>query len=269
MSTTLLRLAPVLLALVAVPAAPVLADTRGETLARQVHDRPDGDDLTALGHMELTEPGRDPRIRRFVSYRQDLGGGDRRSLIRFLEPADIRDTGLLTIDRPQGATDQWVYLPALDRSRRIPSARKGGRFVASDLFYEDMQDRDPDRDEHSWLQADAVEGVPVEVLGSVPRDAGDSVYGRRVSWIDTERLVPLRVDYFRPGSETPFKRLTVQAVERIQGYWTVTDSTMEDLVSGHRTRLRIEHAAYDRDLPQSLFSVQVLEDPAREAAWRP
>ncbi|MDX9740811.1 MAG: outer membrane lipoprotein-sorting protein [Gammaproteobacteria bacterium] len=245
------------------------ADERGATLARQVYDRPDGADLTAAGMMELTEAGREPRIRRFVSFRLDRGRGETRSLIRFIEPADIRGTGLLTIDRTGRDADQWVYLPALDRSRRIPAARKGGRFVASDLYYEDMQDRAPDEDVHRWLREDSVGGNTVEVLESVPVDAGNSVYSKRISWIDPATLLPLRVDYFRRGSGEPFKRLTVQKVERIQDYWTVTDSVMEDLETRHRTRMVIERAIYDRDLPQDLFSEQVLEDAAREERYRP
>jgi hypothetical protein len=245
------------------------ADERGTTLARQVYDRPDGADLTAAGMMELIEAGREPRVRRFISFRMDKGGGETRSLIRFTEPADIRGTGLLTIDRTKGEADQWVYLPELDRSRRIASNRKGGRFVASDLFYEDMQDRTPDKDVHRWLREDSIGGKTVEVLESVPVDAGNSVYSKRISWIDPETLLPLRVDYFRRGSGEPFKRLTVQKVERIQGYWTVTDSIMEDLETRHRTRMLVERAVYDRNLPQELFSVQVLEDSAREEPYRP
>lgn len=245
------------------------ADERGTTLARQVYDRPDGADLTAAGMMELIEAGREPRVRRFMSFRMDKGGGETRSLIRFTEPADIRGTGLLTIDRAKGEADQWVYLPALDRSRRIPAARKGGRFVASDLYYEDMQDRTPEEDVHRWLREDSLSGKTVEVLESVPVNASDSVYSKRISWIDPETLLPMRVDYFRRGSGEPFKRLTVQKVERIQGYWTVTDSIVEDLETRHRTRMLIERAIYDRNLPQDLFSVQVLEDAAREEPYRP
>lgn len=247
----------------------VHADERGDALARQVYDRPDGADLTAAGTMELAESDREPRVRRFVTYRLDQGAGETRSLIRFIEPADIRGTGLLTVDRARGDADQWVYLPALDRSRRIPAARKGGRFVASDLYYEDMQDRTPDEDVHRWMRDDVIGGKAVEVIESVPVDPGNSVYSKRISWIDPVTLLPMRVDYFRPGGGEPFKRLTVQQVERIQGYWTVTESTMQDLDTGHRTRMRMERTVYDRGLPRDLFSVQVLEDVAREEAYRP
>ncbi len=247
-----------------------LADAeRGRALAQQVYDRPDGRDAASGGTMVLTEAGREPRVRQLYSYRRDGAGGEVANLIRFTAPADIADTGLLTIDRADGSTDQWVYLPALGRDRRIPSSRRGGRFVGSDLFYEDLQDRKVDDDRHRWLRQETLEGVATEVLESTPTDPSNSVYGRRLSWIDPETLIPMRVDFYRPGGKTPFKRLRVHKVERIQGYWTVTDSLIEDLESGHRTRLTSERTVYDQNLPERLFSNRALKDSALERPFRP
>lgn len=247
-----------------------LADTeRGRALAQQVYDRPDGRDVASRGTMVLTEAGREPRVRRLYSYRRDAGGGEVANLIRFTAPADIAETGLLTIDQADGGTDQWVYLPALGRDRRIPSSRKGGRFVGSDLFYEDLQDRKVDEDRHRWLREATLEGVTTEVMESIPVDPDNSVYGKRVSWIHPETLIPMRVDFYRPGAETPFKRLRVYKVERIQGYWTATDSLMRDLESGHQTRVTNEKTVYDQGLPQRLFSNRALKDPSLEQPFRP
>jgi hypothetical protein len=247
-----------------------LADTeRGRALAQQVYERPDGRDAASRGTMILTEAGREPRVRRLYSYRRDGAGGEVANLIRFTAPADIADTGLLTIDRADGSTDQWVYLPALGRDRRIPSSRKGGRFVGSDLFYEDLQDRKVDEDRHRWLRQETLEGVTTEVLESIPTDPDNSVYGRRLSWIHPKTLIPMRIDFYQPGAETPFKRLRVYKVERIQGYWTVTDSLMQDLESGHQTRLTADETVYDQALPERLFSNRALKDPALERPFRP
>lgn len=246
------------------------ADTaRGRALAQQVYDRPDGRDAASRGTMILTEAGREPRVRQLYSYRRDGAGGEVANLIRFTAPADIAETGLLTIDRADGGTDQWVYLPALGRDRRIPSSRQGGRFVGSDLFYEDLQDRKVDEDRHRWLRKETLEGVATEVLESEPIDPSSSVYGRRLSWIHPDTLIPMRVDFYRPGAKTPFKRLRVYKVERIQGYWTVTDSLMKDLDSGHQTRLSNEETRYDQGLPERLFSNRALKDPSLERPFRP
>jgi len=251
---------------------PLLAadsEAEGQRLAQQVYDRPDGRDVSSRGLMVLTEKGHAPRVRKMYSYRLDKGVGEIWSLIRFTAPPDIDGTGTLTLNHPGDKSDQWVYLPALDRARRIPSSRKGGRFVGSDFYYEDIQDREVAMDRHRLLGQEPIEGVVCNVLESVPVDPGDSVYSKRVSWIHPEILLPLQVDYYKNGGDQPIKRLRVHRIEKTQGYWTVMESTMSELKSGHQTRLTVEAIKYDQDLPDALFSRRMLVDPARERAYHP
>jgi hypothetical protein len=139
-------------------------------LARAIHARPGGRDVTSISRMMLTEKGRAPRTRELMSYRLDRGRGETATLIRFLEPPDIAGTGLLSIDRSDGSNEQSLYLPELDRVRRISGDRKGGRFVGSDLYFEDLQQRQPAKDQHRLLGNETVDGVVCEVLESTPRD---------------------------------------------------------------------------------------------------
>jgi hypothetical protein len=244
-------------------------EARGRELAEKVYHRPDGRDMTTRGTMVLQSRAGSPRRRELIIYRLDKGSGQVSTLIRFTDPADIAETGLLTIDKASGDSEQWVYLPELKRSRRISADRKGGRFVGSDFFYEDLRDRQVALDRHTWLRTEAIQGVQAEVVESIPVSASNSVYGKRVSWIHPTALVPLRVDYYQPGASRPFKRLTVQRLERIQGYWTVTASLMTDLEQNHETRLSNQVSQYDRDLPASLFTKRTLEDPSLEIDSRP
>ena len=248
-------------------AAPAAADD-ALVLAQRVHDRPNGRDLTTLGRMVLTEKGRAPRIRELVTYRQDRPGGETANLIRFLGPEDIAGTGLLSIDRADARTDQWLYLPALDRVRRIASDRMGGRFVGSDLYFEDLQERKPSRDRHRLLGRQMEGGVLCDVLESVSIDPRDSVYSKRISWIDPATAVPRRIDFYERGDE-PSKRWLLRTKVRNQGYWTLTDSRMIDLRSGHETRMVIDVALYDQNLPARLFTTQTLADASLEKDFRP
>ena len=250
-------------------AFPVWADPAGERLAQKVYDRPNGKDLTTAVTMSLQERGRAPRVRKMLVYRLEQKPGEVSSLIRFLEPADIEGTGLLTQDKANGDSNQWVYLPAMERVRRIDSGRKGGRFVNSDYFYEDLRDRKVTQDEHRVVGNEVMGGVACEILESVPTEPGNSVYSKRLSWIDPATALPLRVDFFGKNDSTPSKRLQVLKREPIQGYWTVTDSVLSDLDSGHQTRLTVDKVLYDRRLPTRLFSTQTLEDESAEQNFRP
>ena len=247
---------------------PAMADEASD-LAQRVYDRPNGRDLTTLGRMVLTEKGRAPRIREIVTYRLDKSGGETANLIRFLDPEDIAGTGLLSIDKADGSTDQWLYLPALDRVRRISSDRKGGRFVGSDLYFEDLQERKPSKDRHRLLGKQTENGILCDVLESVPLDAGDSAYKKRISWVDPATAILQRVDYFEKDTGTPGKRWLLRGKKRNQGYWTLTDSRMIDLASGHETRMVVDTALYDQKLPAKLFTSQALADESLESEYRP
>lgn len=265
------NLAPALLAGWAVLSCTSIAfaDEQGAQLAQRVYDRADGKDSTALTTMTLIEAGRSPRVRRLVSYRLKRKAGEVAVLSRFTEPADISGTGLLTLDHPSADSDQWIYLPAMDRVRRISGSRKGGRFVNSEYYYEDLRDRKPSKDQHRILRRETLNGVVCDVLESTPLDADSSVYAKRVSWIDPSTLLPLQVDFFEKNPQEPSKRMQVKKTAKIQGYWTVLDNTVTDLASGNQTRLTIDKIIYDRRLPAQLFTTQALEDEGVEEEYRP
>lgn len=248
--------------------APAMADEASD-LARRVFDRPNGRDFTTLGRMVLTEKGHAPRIREIVTYRLDKSGGETANLIRFLDPEDIAGTGLLSIDKADGSTDQWLYLPALDRVRRISSDRKGGRFVGSDLYFEDLQERKPSKDRHRILGKQSENNIFCDVLESIPVDADESIYKKRIRWIDPATFIVQRVDYFENTITIPGKRWLLRGKKRTQGYWTLTDSRIIDLSSGHETRMVIDVALYDQKLPAKLFTSQALADESLESEYRP
>lgn len=244
------------------------ADPAGQQLAQRVYDRNNGKDATSLVTMTLTESGRAPRVRRMVNYRLESKKGETKTLLRFTEPDDIAGTGLLTHDHHVGDSDQWVYLPALDRVRRISASRKGGRFVNSEYYYEDLRQRKPDQDQHRLLGKESLQGVNCEVLESVPANADNSVYLKRISWIDPTTLLPLRVDFYEKNDSQPSKRLLASKTRRVQGVWLVMDSTIIDLSNNNQTRLTVDKIVLDRNLPHDLFTTQALEDESVEEEYR-
>lgn len=240
----------------------------GLALARAVYDRPDGGSMAARARMVLASPGSTERVRDFYSYRLDAAAGEVRSLIRFVTPANVAGTGLLVHSRRGKADDQWLFLPALERIRRVSSESRGGRFVQSGIYYEDLQDRPPAEDSHRLLGTDDYEGVEALLLESVPGDPASSTYSRRLRWIHPSLYVPLRVDFFRDG-ERPIKRMTVRRLDEIDGYWTVSESVITELGSGDETRISLIDVAYDTALPEALFTTRTLADPRSEVPYRP
>ena len=257
------------LMLLATLSGQLFAGSEGTALAKKLYDRPDGTDASSHAIMVLAKKGSKPRYRTLYTYRLDNENGEIWSLMRFTEPADINGTGLLTHDRPGAESSQWIYLPALDRARRISSSRKGGRFVGSDIYYEDPRKRDVAKDHHRILGKGKVGKITTTKLESIPIDPDNSVYSKRISWVHMNTLIPLQIDYYVAGSKTPVKRMKVNKIQKRQGYWTVLDSRVYDLESGHQTRLVTKAIKYDQQLPSNLFSRQTLSDTHLEEDYRP
>ena len=236
----------------------------GAELAQAVYDRPDGDNVYSHGVMVLVEKGHKPRVRQMYSFREDRKNGDIVSMIRFEKPAEIKNTGLLTIDYAiDKDTKQWINLPAIHKARRISSSRKGGHFVGSDILYEDLRDRKVSADHHKLLGEDKMNGIKVLKLESIPVKADNSVYSKKISWINPKSLVALRVDFYQRGNK-PVKRTLVKKLKKKQNFWTILDSVAIDLKTQHKTYLKMDTVLYDKVIPTDLFSLRYLEDPQQE-----
>jgi hypothetical protein len=240
----------------------------GALLAQAVYNRPDGG--TAAVHAKMTlrsGRGRD-RIREFYNYRMDFPDGTLRALTRFTVPGNVAGVALLVHSESAGADDQWLYLPALKRVRRISSENRGGRFVQSGLYYEDLQDRKPSQDRHQVLGQSSYEGTPVTLLESTPIDPSSSVYSHRISWIHEPTLLPLRVEYFQ-GGDNPVKYLEVKRLDRVEGYWTATESIITHPTTEEETVITNLATCYDIELPENLFATNRLGIPNTEAPCSP
>ena len=233
---------------------------KGALIAKKVYERPDGKDSVALIKMTLKRESSEPRVRSFYSYTREPELKTQDVLIRFLAPADIKDTGLLTKDKPGDNSQQWIFLPTLKRSREVSSSRKGGRFVGSDYFYQDLQDREVEEDSHFYKGTGEVNGQKAHIVISKPKKESSSIYSAKIQWIHEKTLLPLKVVFY-DKSNKKWKELVVHKMQNKDGYWTVMDSTMTDLKNNGSTRLTVEKIKYDVGIPEKQFTKQSLENP--------
>jgi len=234
-----------------------MAQPSGMELAQSIHDRYVGEDMTSHQTMELIPAKGQTRVRELEITAADRGGL-RRSLLRFTAPADIQGTGFLTLEDGQGGTEQFLYLPALKRTRRIVSGQKSRSFVNTDFTFEDMERRPVENSEHVITGEASLNGVACWILESAPKPQAQSQYTLIRAWVAKEMLLPLVVDFFSGGQE-PTKRYTVLQLENIQEIWTETKVSMEDLESGHKTVLETKSIKYNTGIPDSVFTQQALE----------
>ena len=139
----------------------------GRELAQLVHDRYVGDDSVSGQTMELIPAAGQKRVRQLnVSVLEKNGA--RSTLLRFTSPADIEGTGFLAIEDGQGETAQFLYLPALNRTRRIVAGQKGRSFVNTDFTYEDMERRPVDDSDHVLVGDESLNNVQCWIMESRP-----------------------------------------------------------------------------------------------------
>jgi outer membrane lipoprotein-sorting protein len=204
--------------------------------------------------MELISAKGLTRTRELSIFQLNNPEGEATTLIRFASPASIAGTALL--DSPE-ADGMWIYLPALNRARRVSSSNGGGSFVNSQFFYEDLKQRHPNDDHHVFAEPGNYEGIDTVTLVSTPQDPDESAYTARKSWIHPELLLPLRIDFYEDDSE-PSKRLEVLQIDEIQGFWTVMASRMTDLRTMDTTTISVNAVRYNQNLPNNLFTTNSL-----------
>lgn len=234
------------------------AQPTGEEVARLVHDRYVGDDATSTQIMELIPATGQQRRRELTVLGRDHNGR-RMTLLRFTVPADIQGTGFLSLENDQGGTEQFLYLPALNRTRRIVSGQKSRSFVNTDFTFEDMERRPVEDSEHIIIGPATLQGQACWILESRPKPGTESQYSLVRSWVAQEMLLPLQVEFFT-GSDNPAKRYQVLQLDLVQDIWTETKVVMEDLQSGHKTILETRDIRYNTGIPESAFTQQALEN---------
>ncbi len=229
----------------------------GEKLAQLVYDRENGDDSCAHSIMGLISRRGKKRLRHFITYRKD-DGELLKQLIRFTSPADIEGTGFLSFERKDKATEQFLYLPALRRMRRIVSSQKDHRFVNTDFTYEDMERRRVEDYAHTISGEEKKQGGDCWILESRPKEKTDSQYSLVKSWVAKEIYVPVFVEYYSKKGKL-IKQYSVAKLEKIQGIWTEIEVVMIDLNREHRTLIKVKDIKYNSNLPDDTFTRRNLE----------
>lgn len=221
-----------------------------------------GDDGTASVHMSLQDKKGNERVREFTMLRWDeKDGGEQRYYTYFHKPADVRRTTFMVVKHVEKDDDRWIYVPAVDLVRRISANDKNSSFVGSDFSYEDVSGRHWTDDTHEIVKEDMLDGTAVYVVKSTPKEDADWVY--RLSYIDKERMLPLREEYFNKKGEV-YRVFTADKVEDIDGIATVTQRTMNDLKRDHKTTVTFTEVSYNVGIKPDLFTERYLKSPPRE-----
>lgn len=264
-----LALAALLAALLAAPLAAPLAQAADEPAARALMEavdaRDDGDGMTSSLEMRLIDRRGDTRTRILRRFSRDADDKTR-SLIFFVAPADVENTGFLTFDYNDAERDddQWLYLPALRKTKRIASSDKSGSFMGSDFSYADMTRRDLADYDYRTLKESEVGGHRVVLIEATPRSEAvidETGYTKSVLFVRPDIAFIVRaVHWVRKGGK--LKYFDVRQLEQIDNIWVATETHMTTKLgklTQHKTELRLQDVQFNQPLDDDLFSVRRLE----------
>lgn len=221
------------------------------------------EDMQARVTMQLIDADGGIRKRVMTMLRRDTNeGGEQKYFIYFQEPGDVRRMTFMVWKDPVKEDQRWIFIPAVDLVRRIAADDKRSSFVGSDFTYEDVSGRDVADDNHTLLREETLDNREAYVIESIPNEVVE--YTRRISWIDKQTLLPLKETYYDAQNEL-YRIFTADKIEAINGWPTVTQRSMKNLKTGHRTEVVFDSIAYDLGLDDKDFSERRMRRPPR--AW--
>lgn len=237
------------------------AAARGLAIAEEMDARDKGwGDAKAKLKMVLTNAAGDTSERelRLMMLEVTTANEGDWSLMIFDKPRDIEGTALLTYAHVTAPDDQWLYLPAVKRVKRISSANKSGPFVGSEFAFEDLAAQEVGKFTYRWLRDEPCGTLTCHVVDRVPTYEG-SGYTRQTVWIDTTDYLLRKTDYYdRKGSL--LKTLDFGEYKSyLHGIWRPLDLEMANHETGKKTKLVWESYEFKTGLTENDFSTASLE----------
>lgn len=241
------------------------ADLTAREIMERVINRDKGNDKTSDMEMVLIDKRGFQRVRKIRGFYQELEK-QRNSILFFLAPADVKNTAFLTYDHKKGDVDdeQWLYLPALRKTKRIAGKDQSGSFMGSDFNYSDMTEPNIDDFLYKTQGEPVVEGVKTWQIEATPINkevAADTGYSKSVMFVRQDNFVPIRsVSWVNRSRKMKFMK--VVKLQQIEGIWVVLESQMatkEGRSVVHSTYLRNSNVRFNQSLRKEVFAVRQLE----------
>ena len=239
-------------------------DAKARAIMEKVDARDDGTTLEQDMLMVLIDKNGNERKRDLKSYSKDFGADEHKTLF-FKSPADVKNTAFLTYDYDDASKDddQWLYLPALKKVKRIPSADKSSSFMGSDFSYFDMTDRDLEDYDFKLLKETKVRGHDAWMIEATPRNQeviDESGYNKTIAIVRKDNYMVVRAINFMTNGKK--KYLDLKKIHQESGIWLVDEMTMttkKGKTTLHKTILTFDNIELNKPIDDSVFTTRRLE----------
>jgi len=234
-------------------------EEKGLEIAIEADKRDSGfADVSSALTMTLKNANGDTSIRRMRSKTLEVIGDGDKGLTIFDKPADVKGTAFLSFTHILESDDQWLYLPALKRVKRISSKNKSGPFMGSEFAFEDLSSREVEKYSYFYVKDEAIDGEDAFVIEARP-NYKYSGYTRSVIWISKEKYQPLKIDYY-DRKNSLLKTMVVMGYQQYLGqYWRPDVMVMNNHQTKKETRLDFSDYQFKTGLSERDFNKSSLK----------
>ncbi|MBI1320777.1 MAG: outer membrane lipoprotein-sorting protein [Candidatus Hydrogenedens sp.] len=234
-------------------------EEKGKEIAVEADKRDTGwgDSTATLSMILRNQSGAETTRELQISTLELLEDGDK-SLVVFDTPPDVKGTALLTFSHRAADDDQWLYLPALKRVKRIASNNQSGPFMGSEFAYEDLSSQEIDKFTYKYIGDEEANGMPCFVIERVPTNE-NSGYTKQVAWLDQAEYRIQKVDFYDRKGDL-MKTLTASDYKQyLDKFWRPGRMEMVNHVTGKSTVLQWKDYQFGAGLSERDFDQNALK----------
>ncbi len=229
-------------------------EEKGLAIAKEVDLRDTGfKDSTAKMEMVLKNKQGKTSVRNVRVKTLEVNGDGDKGLSIFDKPRDVKGTAFLTYSHSKKPDEQWLYLPALKRVKRISSKNKSGPFMGSEFAYEDISSQELDKYTYKYLRDEKFNGIDCFVIERYPTYK-NSGYKRQVVWINKKEYRPEKTDFY-DRKNSLLKTLVFEDYKQYLGkYWRASTMKMINHQTGKSTILSWQDYKFQTGLSDKDFN---------------
>jgi outer membrane lipoprotein-sorting protein len=241
--------------------APSSAETARE-IVQKYSDQFTIPDETTKATMTLINKLGKKRIRSLTIITKEPPGGQRKTLIRFTAPESIYGTGLLIWENEDRSDDQWLYLPALKKTKKISSTERSHSFMGSEFAYEDLHGEEMRDFDYKLLRSEPIGGHECYVIEATPiskRKIKETGYSKRILWIRKDIFFKIKAEYYDKAGRLLKTETDEELVKIGTNNYRMNEITMLSDQTGKKTILSSSYRAINKGIPDSKFTIRSLE----------
>ena len=231
---------------------------KGLQIAKEVKKRDTGwIDTTASLEMILRNPSGDESVREIRIKTLEIEDDGDKALTIFDQPRDVSGTAFLSFSKVSGPDDQWIYMPALKRTKRISTRNKSSPFMGSEFAFEDMTSFEIEKFTFAYIKDETIDDVECYVVEQIPTDKY-SGYSSQLVWIDKEHFRVQKIEFYDRKKALLKIMQASDYVQYLDKYWRAMRVDMDNMQTGKSTTLLTSDINFQTGLNVSDFNKNAL-----------